>query len=269
MSTYTPSKHQEFKSTFDREGYLIVKDLVSPSELAEIRATIDRAMEGTLKPQPLNGEAARADFNIGYEPAVKDDASIPRHLKIRQISDMCHMHPFFWKHATRPEILDVVEALIGPDIKIFTDTLFVKPARHGTEIPIHQDASYWNFFDPPLLMTCWLAIDDSTIENGCVRVIPGSHRAKMSHKEGKGDLRFSLNMNELDLSKEVPVTLKAGSAMFHHAYTVHRSLPNQSDRSRRGLACIYLPSSLRQVKPFSFPFGWKQIRGKAHAGCVA
>jgi phytanoyl-CoA hydroxylase len=252
----TREAQQEF---FDRNGYLVVEDIISQPQLEELRGMIDKVLDGELKPEL---DESIDDFTIQYEPEVKDDPSVPRRDKVRVVFHLCHTHPFFWNHATRPELLDVVENLLGPDITLYTDQMFVKPPHHGSEVPFHQDSAYWTPLEPPSLLSCWLAIDDATVENGCVHVLPGTHKQLLPHRTFDGPQSLGLLAEDMDTSGEIPVPLKAGSAMFHHSCLIHRSFPNRSDRGRRGLVTIYLPSSLRFVETWNFQYGWKRLRGE-------
>jgi ectoine hydroxylase-related dioxygenase (phytanoyl-CoA dioxygenase family) len=186
---------------------------------------------------------------------------VARRDKARCVYQLGHTHPYSRGHVTRPEILDMVEQLIGPNIKLYTDQTFIKPAHHGSEVPFHQDSAYWPAAEPRLL-SCWLAIDDATIENGCVRMIPGSHRRPVPHREFDGVQQYGLLEEDVDASQEVPVEVPAGSAMFHHSLTIHRSFPNTSNRSRRGIVSIYLPADLHFHQPWPFPYGFQLVRGR-------
>jgi len=259
---------QQQKQSFDDNGYLVVPDVLSPDELAALRQHVDGVLDGSIKPssntQPLE------DFAIQWEPSVRDDPSVARRDKIRVAFHLAHTNDFFWRHATRPALLDVVSNLLGPDVTFYTDQMFVKPARHGSEVPFHQDQGYWPMVDPAcMLLSCWVAIDDATIANGCVRMIPGSHKRALPHRHFPGTTQeWGLLPEDVEASREVAVELKAGSAMFHHSLTVHRSTPNHTDHARRGLVTIYMPSTLRLVRPWPFQYGFKLLRGREHTGCI-
>ncbi len=251
------------KTFFDQNGYVVIPDLLNRAQLSELTLMLDRVLDGEIKPElpePDTG-VLRDDFAIQWEPGLENDASVARRDKARCVFHLCHTHPFFQQHATRSEILDVVEALIGPNIRLYTDQTFVKPAHHGSEVPFHQDSAYWPAAEPKLL-SCWLAIDDATVENGCVRMIPGSHKRPISHREFDGAQQYGLLESDVDAAREVPVEIPAGSAMFHHSLTVHRSFPNHSDHSRRGIVSIYLPADLRFLAPWPFAYGFKLVRGR-------
>ena len=193
------STREAQKQFFDRNGYLVVEDIISQSQLEELRGMVDKVLDGELKPVPSDAEALD-DFAIQFEPEVKDDPNIPRREKVRVVFHLCHTHPFFWNHATRPELLDVVENLIGPDITLYTDQMFVKAPRHGSEVPYHQDSAYWTALEPPSLLSCWLAIDDATEENGCLHVLPGSHQQLLPHRAFEGPQSWGLLSEDMDTS---------------------------------------------------------------------
>ena len=99
------------------------------------------------------------------EPAVqRGDASAPSPLEaLRKVEELVENDERFGALARDPRILDVMQALIGPDIKLFRDALMMKPPRHGSAKPYHQDSAYWAI-DPPDLVSVWMALDDATLE---------------------------------------------------------------------------------------------------------
>ena len=170
-------------------------------------------------------------------------------------------HPsVFRAHATRPEIIEVAEALLGADVRLYTDQIFVKPPHHGSEVPFHQDHAYWKALEPYHMVSCWLALDDATIENGCVRMLPATHHRLLPHRDFEGPQSLGLLPADVDASDETPVEIKAGSAMFHHSLTIHRSFPNVSDGGRRGLVTIYAPDEIQFVQPWDFRYGFQKVR---------
>jgi len=245
------------KAFFAENGFLVVPDLLNAEQLAELRLMVDRVLAGEIKPDHGDG---LNDFELQMEPALISNPEIPRSEKIRVAFHLCHTHSYFWSHVTRPEILNVVADLIGPQIMVYTDQLFVKPPHHGSEVPFHQDHAYWLNVEPYNMLSCWVALDDATVENGCVHMLPGTHDRLIPHHEYEGTQKYGLLESELDISREIPIEIKAGGAMFHHSLTVHRSFPNRSDKGRRGLSSIYMPAESTFVKPWNFKYGFKQIR---------
>lgn len=152
----------------------------------------------------------------------------------------------FFDYANAPDLLDIVEQIIGPDIILWASSVFCKPAAVGLEVPWHQDGQYWPI-RPRATVTIWIALDHSSPENGCMRVIPGSHRmGEFSHEVSDRDdlvLNNVLNDPRIDLSQAYDVVLEAGQFSLHHVEIVHGSQPNRSARRRAGYAIRYMPAT--------------------------
>lgn len=127
--------------------------------------------------------------------------------------------------------------LLGGAVRFWHDQVFAKPARHGGVVAWHQDYSYWTRTRPMAHLTCWIALDDSTTENGCLQYVPGSHRWNLLPITGlTGDMdeiRRVLGDVQRAEFRPVPVEIKSGYCSFHHPLLVHGSYENRSDRSRR------------------------------------
>ena len=150
------------------------------------------------------------------------------------------------RYATHPDILDLLEQLIGPDIILWGSAMFAKPAGDGMEVPWHQDGHYWPM-RPLAAITVWIAIDDSTTENGCMRYIPGSHKAGvLSHYlDERRDVALSQAIQK-DLFDETTAkddVLMAGQMSLHDAFLIHGSRPNRSRKRRAGLTFRYMPAT--------------------------
>jgi ectoine hydroxylase-related dioxygenase (phytanoyl-CoA dioxygenase family) len=142
-------------------------------------------------------------------------------------------HDILWNPAF---VMAASQLLDGP-VRFWHDQLFCKPARHGGVVAWHQDYSYWTRTQPMEHLTCWIALDDSTRDNGCVQYIPGSHRWPLLPITGlAGDMdeiKTVLNDEQKRQFQPVAVELKAGEATFHHPLMVHGSYENRTDRPRR------------------------------------
>lgn len=130
--------------------------------------------------------------------------------------------------------------LLGGAVRFWHDQLFCKPARHGGVVAWHQDYSYWTRTQPMAHLTCWIGLDDSTRDNGCVHYIPGSHRWELLPITGlAGDMAAIQKVLTADQWEQfqhpVAVELKAGECVFHHPLTVHGSFENSTDRPRRAV----------------------------------
>ncbi|MBL6723487.1 MAG: phytanoyl-CoA dioxygenase family protein [Rubripirellula sp.] len=155
--------------------------------------------------------------------------------------------PWFLTVARHPEILEMVGQVLGGDFALWNSSFFAKPARVGTRTPWHQDGEYWPI-RPLATCTVWIALDASTAANGCLRVIPGSHKTKQLAKHHHSDasniaLHLELDESEFDETKAVDIVLEPGEISLHDVYLYHGSEPNTSDHSRRGMTLRYMPTS--------------------------
>ncbi len=143
-------------------------------------------------------------------------------------------HDLLW----HPAFTVPASQLLGGAVRFWHDQLFCKPARHGGVVAWHQDYSYWTRTQPMAHLTCWIGLDNSTLNNGCVHYVPGSHRWNLLPITGlAGDMqaiREVLTEEQWEqFQNPVAVELKAGEASFHHPLMVHGSFANQSSQSRR------------------------------------
>ncbi len=168
-----------------------------------------------------------------------------------EVSDYCGallLYDFgFLNYAKNPDILDMVEQLIGPDIALWNSSLFAKPARVGTRTPWHQDGEYWPIV-PLATCTVWIALDDATRENGCLRVLPGSHKSRTLSKHHFNDakdiaLPLELDASAVDEAEAVDLILEAGQVSLHDVYLMHGSEANTSAKPRRGMTLRYMPTA--------------------------
>ena len=155
----------------------------------------------------------------------------------------------FLEVARTPEILEMVGQILGPDFALWNSSLFAKPAHDGQRTPWHQDGQYWPI-RPLATCTVWIALDDATAENGCLRVIPGSHRGSRlrEHRTVDADdvtLNQELLDEEYDPASAADVVLEAGQMSLHDVLLLHGSEPNRSPRPRRGMTLRYSRKSLR------------------------
>ena len=150
-----------------------------------------------------------------------------------------------------PTILDAVEDVLGPDLLCWGSSFFIKNPRDPGFVSWHQDSTYWGL-DPADVMTAWIALSDSTTENGAMRVVPGTHLMdQIPHKDTfrKENLlsRGQEIMVDVDPGQAVPLELMAGEMSLHHLRLIHGSDPNPSDKRRIGYAIRYIPTTVRQI----------------------
>jgi non-haem Fe2+, alpha-ketoglutarate-dependent halogenase len=201
--------------------------------------------DGLLFPIPVLSAAELARFRAAYD-ALAAEKGKPTPMQLGQ----CHLF-FRWAYelATTPAVLDAVEDVIGPDILIHSSTIFPKYPRDPSFVAWHQDGYYWRL-DEPRLTSAWIALTDSTRANGCVRIVPGSHRERLEHRmQPKADaiLASGLEVNaDVDEAQAADVELRAGEMSLHHVNAIHGSQPNSTDGMRIGMAVRYVSPYVRQ-----------------------
>lgn len=198
--------------------------------------------DGFLTPDYRVPETVLADIREAHNRIV---------VRHPEFSDYCSallaFDTWFLTVARIPEILDMVSQLIGEDLALWNCSFFAKPAKVGTKTPWHQDGEYWPI-EPLATCTVWIAIDSSTSENGCLRVIPGSHRQQRlaRHTENNGDglaLHLELDAEEFNEAEAQDIVLEPGQVSLHDVYLYHGSEANRSDEPRRGMTLRYMPTT--------------------------
>lgn len=149
--------------------------------------------------------------------------------------------------ASRPEFLDIVERVIGPDIILWGSQLFCKPAGTGLAVPWHQDGHFWPI-RPLATCTLWLALDDVDAENSAMLFVPGSQRTRdlYPHADQPSEesaLNAELLPEHVDLDRVEVDALPAGAFSLHDVFLIHGSEPNRSDRRRAGYVIRYMPAT--------------------------
>ncbi|HVF10804.1 MAG TPA: phytanoyl-CoA dioxygenase family protein, partial [Abditibacteriaceae bacterium] len=251
---------------FEEHGYLLVGKILTDEELETLRERADWIASAEDVPH-IPPQYRQTEPRVARGVLDSDNAM----LSLRKIWHLAWYDEVMAAHARNPQITERIAALIGPDLKLYQDQLFMKPPRVGSRQPYHQDQPLGFHIDPPhLMVTCWTALDDATLENGCLRVIPGTHRKGVLPATAIDEYeQQALNHS---LVREVPLPLKAGECSFHHGHLLHSSYPNLSQQRRRGYATHYVSARCRyagEAAGVDFPpEGFLSVRGRAFPRCL-
>ena len=250
---------QEEIDQFNERGFLPREELLTPLEVKALHLRLEDIGNEVVEFPPQY---------VQIEPLVNSgelEKDSVRFNNVRKIWNLTKYDALFREYARHPAILDVVHSLLGPNLKIYVDQTLCKPPRVGSAKPPHQDSAYWTSIDPPNLVICWMALDDATEENGCMRFIPGSHKLGVIEHKHLEDFRVEDEL--VDYSTEVIVPLKAGSCCLHHSLCLHRTGPNTSDQRRIGLTVAYMSARSKFVGGGE-KSEFQLVAGRDHAGCV-
>ena len=183
---------------------------------------------------------------------------------LKRADSLHQFFPWAYRLATHDTILDNVEVVLGPDILIDGTVVFCKPPHDNSYVSWHQDSVYSGWHKTPTT-TAWIALTVSQPFNGCMRVIPGSHKGGLVAHSNADDCRNLLERGEfadveIDESRAVDVTLRPGEMSFHHCNIIHGSNPNSSNEKRIGFIVRYVTN---QIEPAGRPL----MRARGHADC--
>ncbi len=181
---------------------------------------------------------------------AKLEAVEAQHGDLHYKSKMHTLLDFAADLATRENVLDTVEQLIGPDIMLFDVTYIIKEPHSASHVSWHQDLTYWGLSNDEQV-SMWLALSPATEVSGCMRMVPGSHKqGKLEHTDTQDQTNVLFRgQSVVGIAEEEAVMcpLQPGEASFHHGWTLHASMPNQSDDRRIGFNVQYINPSAAQT----------------------
>ena len=233
---------------YHAEGYLPLGRLLEEADLEALRRRIDDIMLGRAAIDyakllmQLDSTTGRYE-DAGAQTCGHKDAT----LAYRKIQGL-ECDDLFLAYMQRPIFREICAALYGPEVPIacFRAMFMNKPARQGTSLPWHQDR--WTDLDRDPQITVWTALDPATIANGCVQVIPGSHRAGLINpSHPSGFLTPEQAQVHCPPDKTQYLELRPGEAVLLHNYTLHSSDVNQTDVSRRAFSVCYMDGGTRSA----------------------
>ncbi|MCY4033726.1 MAG: phytanoyl-CoA dioxygenase family protein [Hyphomicrobiales bacterium] len=213
------------REDFLEQGFAFPVDILTPQEVEEYRSEMERL------------EARLGDMRIGY----KEQLNYP-HILFR----------FANKLVRSEKLLDAVGKILGGDIMVWSTTIFIKEPQTPSFVSWHQDLRYWGLSDAGGMLSAWLALSEVTIENGCMRFLPGSHKDGIfehddTHADNNALTRGQRARVDISEADTVPVCLAPGQMSLHHGQLLHSSTPNNSDKRRIGFVTVYIKPSIRQT----------------------
>jgi len=228
MKYLSDAQYQQFQA----DGYLVVPSFLTPDDLRGVRDDIQGILDANAN---LETDSHGLNLEKVDGRTFEEDAKVAGPGRVRKITPCIALVPTAGRIFTGGKMLDCMEDVMGADIYYHSSKAMLKPARGGSAKPWHQDAAYWRDYGSNQV-TIWIAIHDSTEENGCVWAIPGSHKHGIIPH-----IKRELQVEEswIDLTKAVPVEVPAGGLLIFHSLVLHMSHTNHSDRPRWAIICDY------------------------------
>lgn len=250
MEVLTPEQAERFH----RDGYLRFGRVLGEEDVERLRGALARVI--AEEAEGADGPERPPEFAYGH-----DREAVAGKRAIHQFINMWKVAPEYRKVIDNPAITGAIRDLMGVDrVRLWHDQVISKPPGDNKHFACHHDFYFWPL-DRPTMISCWLALDDATVDNGCMHVVPGSHRDPRFQPVGC-DLSEDIHLAPAPLGpgapgslyddirtwmpdRAVPVELGAGECMFHHCLNWHMTPHNVTDRQRRALVLIFMPDGAR------------------------
>lgn len=227
---------------YQTHGYVLGPRVLSDDQITRFKQRIDDILHRRVDfPDHLMGQTTEKSDAAGQLPSLK-------------IVNIFRHDPVFAEMTRSREVSSLAHDLMAAPVRIWEDQIIFKPPfDEDAVLGWHQDYTFWDHVGPPELGTCWIALDDATVDNGCMHVIPGSHRWPMTYTREDLDVNDPHWLmtqqgipSDADLTP-VPCPVKAGHCHFHHCRTFHGSYGNRSDNPRRSYIMHLMPGTTCRI----------------------
>ncbi|MFN9448542.1 MAG: phytanoyl-CoA dioxygenase family protein [Rubrivivax sp.] len=223
--------HPDEVAHYQREGWVVPAWQLPAARVQALQQSLEELLRRNPGVRPEKLVSAHVERAAGADDNGEG---------VRGVAD-------FLALAQDPDIVDLVSAVIGHDVILWGCHVFCKPASGGYETPWHQDGHYWPI-RPLATCTAWVALEPSTRDNGCLRVIPRSHAARQLHEhlhEDRSNLTLNLRMADgtFDEATAHDIELEPGQMSLHDIYMIHGAAANHSTQRRTGVALRYMPAT--------------------------
>ena len=227
---------QDQVEAFERNGYLVVEKAVTPEQLKRLRTELTGWVEESrehAEPYGTPTVDGRARFDMGTEHTREQPA-------LRRVNNPSDISKTYFEVMSNARTVDMVSDLVGPDVKFHHCKINQKCPGANTAVHYHQDFGFTPHSNDDVV-TALLMLDEVTAENGCLKVVPGSHKGPM-HSRYEGDAfvgKVDVATEAALRAQQIPITGGAGSVCLMHSRLAHGSAPNESDRPRGLYICVY------------------------------
>jgi phytanoyl-CoA hydroxylase len=260
----TPPLTPAQRDAYEADGYLRIPDLFTDAELASWRDRLQQLASGSA--ERSEGMLVMRDVMVARGAVVPD----ARERGIAKVQDFQN-DPVLWRYAVHPRLVDCIESLIGADLASIHTMAINKPPGVDGRHPLHQDLLYFPFRPAERIVAAWTALETCTRENGCLVVVPGSHREGLLPHENP-DWEY-LNTGYFGACgvgphpERVHLEMETGETVLFHPLLLHGSGRNRSDGFRRSISAHYASAACRFLDD-GFRHGgrpYRLVRGRAHA----
>lgn len=237
---------------FEQNGFLKGDVMLSDSEVELLREELDIVLDGKSKKKPVSSTNLLDGSEYGM--SMSKSETVVQVVNIWMASDA------FAEHTRHKQICEEIAQMCKTDtLRVWHDQIQYKPPITGGPTHWHQDHPLWPIIQPADLISAWVALDDAVIENGCMWMVPGSHKWGNHQKYLASDEHFKPYHKQPELLPEgidttaVPFEIKKGQVGYHHCMTWHGSPNNRSEMKRRAIAVHYMPGYTKYIPQGNHP----------------
>jgi ectoine hydroxylase-related dioxygenase (phytanoyl-CoA dioxygenase family) len=245
MSARVTAEHQR---DYERDGFVTVKDLLDPALIRSLADEVERFVDHHFRGRRVGAGT----------PVLTRDSTGVEGEQLYHLVNLWEVSERVRQFVAHPTLVTAAAALTGsPDLQVWSDQVQYKPPHLGGAQDWHQDAPYWDALEPAIALTAWVPLEDAGVDNGCMWMVPGSHRwgVQMAHLAPARERRNLPEFGDLpplpppdgpeSWPGAQPRPVRLGSVHFHHCLTWHGSPTNRSHWPRRAFAVHYLPRGVR------------------------
>jgi phytanoyl-CoA hydroxylase len=231
----TPFLNTQQIQFFKENGYLIIHDIISETDVAQYRQMYDDFLSGKI-------DTGKNRSDLGAELGNTQGTE-----NITQIMWPSDFVTAVTEMPYHQNALQVAQALLGPDMEMDFDMLINKAPHTNTPTPWHQDAAYWVALPDTRAVSCWLALDHATVDNGCMWYVPGSHLKDLRPHRFAGKAGGALQCDATE-SEGIAIEIPPGACILHDGKTLHYSRGNATGSQRRAFIINYRPAAMIQLE---------------------
>lgn len=222
-------------AAFQRDGYLVVRQLIPPQYLEAMKRV-------TLRDLQLHQGDVEYEADLHY-PGAPESRQAEGGRTIRRLRQAISRDPVFCELLKEPFVLQRLQQLVGPHVVMplaHHNCIMTKQPKFSSDTGWHQDTRYWSFQSPELV-NLWISLGQETLQNGCLQVLPGTHRQTFSREQLDDELflRTDLPGNQPLLQTATPVPLQPGDALFFHARCFHAATRNYSSETKHSVVFTF------------------------------
>jgi Protein involved in biosynthesis of mitomycin antibiotics/polyketide fumonisin len=224
-------------SEYKQLGFISVDNIFNDKE-------VEQSIDAIMHLGMVESKGAKLQFT---KPENELKTIEERELALRKIYEFVNVEEQLREIAYHPAIIDTITKIFGEEPKLIQDMALLKPPHGGGEKPWHQDMAYGNLTYTKSAIGVWIALDEATVDNGCMHVIPGSHQEGATPHYAIRD--WQLCDSQVPVERDVAVPIQPGGVLFFHGMLYHGTPSNFSHMRRRALQFHYVPASAEKIGP--------------------